>query len=169
MYSQLSPFFVVSQGQGCPVSPFLFDFSVDDLLRRTFDVVENGDVELLPDPIVAGSNYADDVTLLGDNFQVVQAALYHLSAEVSMYGIQLAPSKCKVLFRDCQGGPTALTPRGERFEIFNSFLCSGIRNSAVGSVGDEISLRISKFRLAFVNFRHLWLHRDIRLSLKGRV
>ena len=34
---------------------------------------------------------------------------------------------------------------------------------------EEISKRIAKARLAFVNLRHLWRRRDIRLSTKGRV
>jgi hypothetical protein len=40
---------------------------------------------------------------------------------------------------------------------------------AGGSVEEEISLRITKARLAFANLRHLWRRRDIRLSIKGRV
>ncbi|VDO53318.1 unnamed protein product [Schistosoma margrebowiei] len=44
-----------------------------------------------------------------------------------------------------------------------------VSSAPCGLVCDEISERILKARLAFVNLRHLWRRRDIRLSTKGRV
>ncbi|VDO78138.1 unnamed protein product [Schistosoma margrebowiei] len=52
--------------------------------------------------------------------------------------------------------------------------CTAVRSvllyiSLNGLVSDEISARIRKARLSFVNLRHLWRKRDIRLSTKGQV
>ena len=41
--------------------------------------------------------------------------------------------------------------------------------SSDGSLSNEIDARISKARIASANLRHLWHHKGISLSLKGRV
>lgn len=72
------------------------------LLRRTFGGVANCDVELLSGPRVADSEYTGDVALLSDDFRVVHVALNHLAAEVTIYVMLFALSKCKLLFQDRQ-------------------------------------------------------------------
>ncbi|VDP78322.1 unnamed protein product, partial [Schistosoma mattheei] len=54
-------------------------------------------------------------------------------------------------------------------ERVDNFTYLGSLISPNGLVSDEISARIRKARLAFANLRHLWLRREIRLSIKGRV
>ncbi|VDO85367.1 unnamed protein product, partial [Schistosoma curassoni] len=51
----------------------------------------------------------------------------------------------------------------------DNFTYLGSVTSSNGLVSDDISARIRKARLTFVNLRHLWRRRDIRLSIKGRV
>ncbi|MBM6549315.1 reverse transcriptase family protein [Streptococcus dysgalactiae subsp. equisimilis] len=170
-YGQLSPSFAVSSGvrQGCPISPFLFNFAIDDVLHNAISGLSDGGVELLPGNRVTDLEYADDIALLGDNPQATQNALDRLAIEVSRYGMCFAPSKCKVLFQDWQEPVPALTLAGERLEPVDNFSYLGSYITAGGGIGDEIKSRIAKARLAFVNLRHLWRRRDIRLLLKGRV
>ncbi|CAH8566684.1 unnamed protein product [Heterobilharzia americana] len=63
------------------------------------------------------------------------------------------------------GAPPSLTIRSEVVECVDHFAYLGSRISPGGLVADEISAQIQKARLAFANLRH----RDIRLSIKGRV
>ena len=170
-YGQLSSPFAVSSGvrQGCPISPFLFNFAIDDVLQRALHGLEDGGVELLPGNRVLDLEYADDIALLGDNVESVQHALNRLAIEVSKYGMCFAPSKCKVLRQDWQGPAPSITLCGDELESVESFKYLGSVIAADGGVGEEISSRIAKARLAFANLRHLWRRHDVRLSLKGRV
>ena len=170
-YGQLSPSFVVSSGvrQGCPISPFLFNFAIDDVLTSALGNLNNCGVELLPGDKLSDLDYADDIALLGDNPQVVQTALNRLAIEASRFGMFFAPTKSKVLLQDWQDPVPALTINGEQLEIVSKFVYLGSCISAGGSVEDEITLRIAKARLAFTNLKHLWRRRDISLALKGRV
>ncbi|CAH8657151.1 unnamed protein product [Dicrocoelium dendriticum] len=170
-YGMLSPTFVVSSGvrQGCPISPFLFNFAIEDVLRNALSDSLNAGVELLPGSRVVDLDYADDIVLLGDDPQVVQLAFNRLTIEASKYGMYFSPSKCKALLQDWQVPLPALTLAGETLEVVESFVYLGCCITAGGAVGDEISMRISKARLAFSRLRHLWRRHDIRLSIKGRV
>jgi len=126
-------------------------------------------VELLPGNRVGDLEYADDIALLGDNSQVMQSALDRLAIEASRYGMCFAPEKCKVLLQDWREPVPDLYQNGERMEVVDTFNYLGSCITAGGGVGEEISLRIAKARLAFANLRHLWRRRDISLSIKGRV
>ncbi|CAH8606212.1 unnamed protein product, partial [Dicrocoelium dendriticum] len=68
-YGKLSPTFVVSSGvrQGCPISPFLFNFAIEDVLKNALGNSLNAGVELLPGNRVVDLDYADDIVLLGDD------------------------------------------------------------------------------------------------------
>lgn len=81
-----------------------------------------------------------------------------------MFGMHLDSFTCKMLFLDRQGDFPALTLRGGRLEIVNSFLHVGSCISDGRNVGNEILLRTSKVNLAFVNLRHLHSRRSTRLS-----
>ena len=170
-YGQLSPPFAVTSGvrQGCPVSPFLFNFAIEDVLQNALSGLPNGGVELLPGNRVFDLEYADDIALLSDNTQAAQQALNRLAIEVSRYGMCFAPSKCKVLLQDWQEPVPALTLCGVQLELVENFKYLGSLITAGGGVGEEITSRIARARTAFANLRHLWRRRDIRLSLKGRV
>ena len=169
-YGELSPPFDITSGvrQGCPLSPFLFTFVMDDCFQRTLVDSNGGGVELLPGAKLCDLEYADDAGLLSDDPQVLQHILDRLEYTVSSYGMTFAPHKCKILLQDWQGVVPVLTLGGERLEIVERFMYLGSYIGPAG-LGDEISQRIAKARVAFGNLRHLWHRRDISLSLKGRV
>ncbi|CAH8572676.1 unnamed protein product [Heterobilharzia americana] len=83
--------------------------------------------------------------------------------------MRFSPPKCKFLLQDWSSAVPRLTIESEVVECVDHFTYLGSRTSPGGLVADEISARIQKARLAFANLHHLWRHRDIRLSIKGRV
>jgi hypothetical protein len=170
-YGKLSPPFAISSGvrQGCPISPFLFNFVMDDILQQTLCGRDAGGVELLPGNKITDLEYADDIALLGNNAQDLQETLNRLAFEASRYGLYFAPAKCKMLVQDWQGPVPALTLAGDSLDLVDSFVYLGSHITTGGGIGEEVSARIAKARLAFGNLKHLWRRRDIRLSLKGRV
>ncbi|CAH8849866.1 unnamed protein product [Trichobilharzia szidati] len=101
--------------------------------------------------------------------QAAQIALNQLAISVCKYGMCFAPSKCKVLLQDWQEPVPALTLAGEPLEVVDKFVYLGSCVSAGGGVTDEISNRIMKARVAYINLCHLWRRRDVSLAVKGRV
>ncbi|CAH8500999.1 unnamed protein product [Schistosoma curassoni] len=101
-YNHLSPLFHSSSGvrQGCPISPFLFNFAIDDILETALMDVGNGGVDLLPGERLLDLEYTDDNVLLCDNVQSMQSALNQLVIGVRRHGMCLTPSKYKALLQD---------------------------------------------------------------------
>ncbi|KAH9596701.1 F-actin-capping protein subunit alpha, variant 3 [Schistosoma haematobium] len=164
-YNHLSPLFYSSSGvrQGCPISPFPFNFAIDDILETALMDVSNGGVDLLPGERLLDLEYADDI------IQAMQSALNQLAISVRRYGMCFAPSKCKVLPQDCQDSNPVLTLDGEQIEVVEKFvyLCSFIR--AGDGMSDEVNSGIMKARAAYANLGHLWRLLDVRLAVKGRI
>jgi hypothetical protein len=171
VYKQLSASFPIASGvrQGCPISPFLFNFAIDDILGAALSRVENGGVDLLPGRRVQDLDYADDIVVCGEDTKAVQATLDSLVTEVNRYGMQFSSVKCKVLLQDWTAATPSLTLMNEPLEFVNQFTYLGSIISAGGDITSEVSSRISKARMAFAGLRHLWRRRDLSLRLKGRV
>ncbi|CAH8674745.1 unnamed protein product [Schistosoma haematobium] len=165
-YNHLSPLFHSSSGvrQGCPISPFLFNFAIDDILETVLMNVSNGGVDLLP-----GERLLDDIILLCDNAQAMQSALNQLAINVRRYGMCFAPSKCKVLLRDWQDPNPVLTLDGEQIDVVEKFVYLGSCISAGGGVSDEINACIVKARAAYANLGRRWCLHDVSLAVKGRI
>ncbi|CAH8430565.1 unnamed protein product [Schistosoma mattheei] len=170
-YGELSSELITSSGvrQGCPLSPFLFNFVVDVLLEITLSSSKFTGVELLPGGSLVDLEYADDIVLFGEDTDKMQSLLATLSNNASMFGMRFSPSKCKMLLQDWVTSTPELVIGSEVVECVDRFTYLGSLISPCGLVCDEISARIQKARLAFANLRHLWRRRDIRLSTKGRV
>ncbi|VDQ11129.1 unnamed protein product [Trichobilharzia regenti] len=86
--------------QGCSISPFLFNFAIDDILELALKDVREGGVGLLPGERLFDLEYAGDIVLLCDSMEAAQIALDQLTINVCEYGMYFAPSKCKVLLQD---------------------------------------------------------------------
>nr|CAX83711.1 endonuclease-reverse transcriptase [Schistosoma japonicum] len=170
-YGELSSDFAISSGvrQGCPLSPFLFNFIIDLLLEVTLSSAEFSGIDILPGGPLIDLEYADDIVLFGEDTDKIQSLLVALSNNARMFGMRFSPSKCKLLLQDWPASTPELRIGSEEVECVDNFTYLGSLISPNGLVSEEISARIRKARLAFANLRHLWRRRDIRLSTKGRV
>ena len=170
-YGVLSQSFKVTSGvrQGCPISPFLFNFAVEDILENALNDIHDCGLELLPGNRVKHLDYADDIALLGDDPIALQRVLDKLVIEASKYGLVFAPSKCKVLLQDWIGPAPTLQVDGLVLDSVDSFTYLGSRITSGSDIRGEVDARIAKARYAFSNLRHLWRRRDISYQLKGRV
>ena len=169
-YGSLSPQFDISSGvrQGCPASPFLFNFVIDAVLQNTLDEYYHGGVELLPGSRITDLEYADDIALLCEDTEAAQRVLDNLSVSVSYFGMTFAPQKCKVLLQDWPESMPELKLDNVPLEVVNKFVYLGSCFSSNG-LADEVTTRIAKARATFANLRHLWRRQDVSLQLKGRV
>ena len=171
VYGELSKSFPTRSGvrQGCPLSPFLFNFVIDEIMKRALDGLQNPGVRIMTGENLVDLEYADDIVLLFEELHQAQSVLYKLTEVIPSFGMRFAPSKCKVMLQDVLCLNTSLTIQGETLEIVDRFTYLGSCVSTGCSVSDEIDARISKARIAFANLRHLWRQKGISLSLKGRV
>ena len=125
-------------------------------------------IDLNPGGKLCDMDYADDKVLLFTDIASAQATLDRLVESIKPFGMQFAPSKCKVLMQDCnQMGNLQIN--GSRLEEVDNFVYLGSCISNDGRVGKEIEKRISKARGTFAGLRHLWRQEGISLALKVRV
>jgi hypothetical protein len=171
VYGKLTSPFVTSSGvrQGCPISPFLFNFVIDDIMKSALKDSYDFGVELLPGSKLTDIEYADDIALLGKTSESMQQLLDRLSIAAAEYGMKFAPAKCKVLLQDWVGSEPNLTITDIALEVVDKFTYLGSVISSSPNVSDDINLRIIKARSAFASLRHVWRRKDIRLVLKGRL
>ncbi|CAH8546791.1 unnamed protein product [Dicrocoelium dendriticum] len=171
VYGKLSLQFAVNSSvrQGCPMSPFLFNFAIEDVLLNALEGFQHVGLELLPGDHATDLDCTDDIALLGDDSQGMQLILGRLAVEASKYGMSFSPSKCKVLLKDWLSPAPVLTLEGAQLEQVNSFVYLESCVSADGIINKDVSLRIDKVRSAFVNLRHLWHRRDVSFSLNRSV
>ncbi|CAH8513614.1 unnamed protein product [Schistosoma haematobium] len=73
-YGEPSSAFATSSGvrQGCPLSPFLFNFIIDLLMEITFSSTEFSGIDLLPGSLI-DLEYADDIVLFGEDADKMQS------------------------------------------------------------------------------------------------
>ncbi|CAH8652987.1 unnamed protein product [Dicrocoelium dendriticum] len=104
VYGVLPDSFPTTSGvrQGCPISPFLFNFVVDSIMECSLAESHDVSVEVFPGERLVDLDYADDIVLLFDDAAMAQSTLNSLSRVVPLFGMHFAPSKCKVLLHDHQ-------------------------------------------------------------------
>ncbi|KAA3672090.1 uncharacterized protein DEA37_0001689 [Paragonimus westermani] len=133
-------YMLMLSSKGCPISPFLFNFVVDDIWKGALHESSGLGVELLPGTRLTDLEHADDIVLLSSSAGNMQTMLNRVS--------------------DRAGSPV---------EAVDSFTYLGSTISSACNIADEISARIAKTRVAFSKLRHLWRRKDVWLSLKCRV
>jgi hypothetical protein len=171
VYGELSKSFPTRSGvrQGCPLSPFLFNFVIDEIMKQTLEGLQNPGVQISTGEYFVDLEYADDIVLIFEKVEEAQVFIDELTRVIPSFGMRFAPAKCKVMLQDTQTPTAPLTIQGETLEVVERFTYLGSCISSDCSVTDEISARISKARIAFANLRHLWRQKGISLGLKGRV
>ena len=171
VYGELSKSFPTTSGvrQGCPLSPFLFNFIIDEILDHTIGGSNCSGVHLTTEENLVDLEYADDIVLLFEHQHEAQECLDRLSETIQSFGMCFAPSKCKVMLQDCLPLANPFVINGLPLEIVDRFVYLGSCISSDCSVSNEIKSRIAKARTTFANLHHLWCNKKISLKLKGRV
>ena len=97
-YGQLSQSFDTSCGvwRGCLLSPFLFNFVMDEVMHSALAEHENVRVELVMRERLCYLEYTGDLVCLFDTAKNAQHTLDRLKRAFTPFGICFAPSKCKL-------------------------------------------------------------------------
>ena len=94
VYGKFSPEFTTFKGvrQGCPPSPFLFNFVID-MLMESLQFSDTSGVELLPGRCLSDIEYADDIALLGSDPTQMQVTLNKINKSAGKFGMHFEPPR----------------------------------------------------------------------------
>ncbi|KER29204.1 hypothetical protein T265_13425, partial [Opisthorchis viverrini] len=87
VYVELSKSFRTQSGvhQRCSLSPFLFNFVIDEIMRRTLDGLQNPGVEIVCDEYLVVLEYADDIVLMFEEEEKAQVFLDELTKVIPSF------------------------------------------------------------------------------------
>ncbi|KAK6735558.1 hypothetical protein RB195_018647 [Necator americanus] len=88
---------VTAVRQGAVAGLFLFNFAIDDIMRRTVDQCL-ADIVLAPSGPLADFEYADDVVIFAESSTKLQHVVNLVSKLAAAYGLRLRPDKCKQMW-----------------------------------------------------------------------
>ena len=97
-YDQSSECFRISSGvrQGCPLSPFFFNFVMDDILGQALKSTA-ANFSNIQDETLCDLEYTDDIVCTFETFTDAQSLLNSLICSAARYGLKFAPAKCKTM------------------------------------------------------------------------
>ncbi|KAK6748090.1 hypothetical protein RB195_000986 [Necator americanus] len=117
-----TPFEVVTGvRQGAQVAgPFLFNFAIDDIMRRTMDQCP-ADIVLAPSGrSLTDLEYADDVVIFAESSAKLQHVFNFVSKLAAAYGLHLRPDKCKQMWISSRPR-TGIRVDGQPIELIDEF------------------------------------------------
>ncbi|KER21518.1 hypothetical protein T265_15073, partial [Opisthorchis viverrini] len=87
VYGELSKSFRTQSGvrQGCPLSPFLFNFVIDEIMRRTLEGLQNPGVQIASEENLVDLEYADDIVLMFEEEEKAQVFLDELTKVIPSF------------------------------------------------------------------------------------
>ena len=90
VYGKLSSKFSTSSGfrQGCPFSPFLFNFVTDLIMESSLLTSHTCGVELLLGCCLTDIEYADDIALMGSDPSQMQIIINNLNNSAARFGMR---------------------------------------------------------------------------------
>ncbi|KAK6728225.1 hypothetical protein RB195_005708 [Necator americanus] len=137
------PFEVVTGvRQGAVAGPFLFNFAIDDIMRRTVDQCP-ADIVLAPSGCpLADLEYTDDVVIFAESSTKLQHVVNLLSKLAAAYGLRLRPDKCKQMWISLRPR-TGIRVDGQLIELVDEFCYLGYEMPLVGPrPTNEVKLRV---------------------------
>ncbi|MDY6929965.1 MAG: reverse transcriptase family protein [Pseudomonadota bacterium] len=171
VYGEVTETFPVRTGvrQGCVLSPILFNFTIDWILRNALSHAHG--VELAPGKALTDLDYADDVALFTTNISEMQSIMDRVDQYASTIGMNISLNKTKILYSSIpDDDKRPLLYRGSPIEEVSQFKYLGSIISSTGQAGLDIDARINSARTAFAKLQKtLWCRKEIRLQTKVRI
>lgn len=148
--------------QGCPLSPFIFNVMMDDVLTKVesevgiFKLNQEGKISL---PIILV--YADDIIIIVETVEELEKILSSLKKHLALVGLKINDSKCQVLIRNPQEeAPDEIEILGNKFPVQRSLKYLGahitgkLDRPLTVRVRCRNTIRISKIVMDFLRKRN---------------
>ncbi|KAK6749724.1 hypothetical protein RB195_001996 [Necator americanus] len=144
-----TPFEVVTGvRQGAVAGPFLFNFTIDDIMRRTVDQCP-ADIVLAPSGCsLTDLVYADDVVIFAESSTKLQHFVNLVSKLAAAYGLRLRPDKCEQMLISSRPR-TGIRVDGQPIELVDEFCYLGCMLKNNGSYERDVQQRCAKATSAF--------------------
>ncbi|KAK6735132.1 hypothetical protein RB195_018366 [Necator americanus] len=153
----ITPFeVVIGVRQGAVAGPFLFNFAIDDIMRRTVDQCP-ADIVLAPSGCpLTDLEYADDVVIFAESGTELQHVVNLVSKLAAAYGLRLRPDKCKQMWISSRPR-TGIRVDGQPIELVDEFCYLGCMLKNNGSYERDVQQRCAKATSAFNSLtKRLW-------------
>ncbi|KAK6750173.1 hypothetical protein RB195_002270 [Necator americanus] len=150
-----TPFEVVTGvRQGAVAEPFLINFAIDDIMRRSLGQCP-ADIILAPSGRpVTDFEYADDVVIFAKSNTKLQHVVNLVSKLTAAYGLRLRPDKYKQMWISSKPR-TRIRVDGQLIELVDEFCYLGCTLKNNGSYEKDIQQRCAKAVLNFLT-KCLW-------------
>jgi hypothetical protein len=133
-------------------------------------LVDHPGVQLSSNLWIADLEFADDVVVLGDSPDTLQAVLHRIDSYAKALGLQINTSKTKIVSTCTELPAQPFTINGEQIELVPYFKYFGSTLLPNGQAKEEVLLRIDNARKAFFQLRKvLWARGEVSLRTKLRV
>ncbi|KAK6730302.1 hypothetical protein RB195_007020 [Necator americanus] len=120
-----TPFEVVTGvRQGAVAEPFLFNFAIDDIMRRTVDQCPANIVLAPSGCLLTDLEYVDDVVIFTESSTKLQHVVNLVSKLAASYGLRLCPDKCKQMGISSRPR-TGIRVDGQPIELVDEFCYLG--------------------------------------------
>ncbi|KAK6727327.1 hypothetical protein RB195_005179 [Necator americanus] len=164
-----TPFEVVTGvRQGAVAGPFLFNFAVDDIMRRTVDQCP-ADIVLAPSGCpLTDLEYADHVVIFVESSTKLQHVVNLVSKLAAAYGLRLRPDKCKQMWISSRPR-TGIRVDGQPIELVDEFCYLGCTLKNNGSYEGDVQQRCAKATSAFNSLTKCLWSTPITNEVKLRV
>lgn len=186
MHGGISEWFGVQTGvrQGCVIAPMLFNIFIDYIVRESLIDMPHGfkigyklngqlkwintDDRNATRLLLQNLLYADDMVLLCDNIQGLEALVHRIDAVTQKWGMQINVAKTKILsvVRSSTQPDTPIEIRGQVVEVVDSFTYLGSVVCSDTSLDAEITKRISSAAAAFHRMDKIWRDRHLSIGVK---
>ncbi|MDA8010637.1 MAG: reverse transcriptase family protein, partial [Alphaproteobacteria bacterium] len=139
---ELSSWFPITQGvrQGCVMSPWLFNVFMDKIVREGMENFVGG--VKMSTTEVGVVLFADDVMLLTERKEDMEANLRELKKAMSNWGMKIHWGKTKVMMVSRKGEECKVCVDGEEIEQVQNMKYLGAILSADGTCEEEIEQRV---------------------------
>ncbi|KAK6744422.1 hypothetical protein RB195_011245 [Necator americanus] len=144
-----TPFKVVTEvRQGAVAGTFLFNFAIDDIMRRVVDQCPV-DIVLAPSGCpLTDLEYADDIVIFAESSTKLQHVVNLVSKLAAAYGLRLPPDKCKQMWISSRPR-TGIRVDGQPIELVDEFCYLGCTLKNNGSYERDVQQRCAKATSAF--------------------
>ncbi|KAK6751717.1 hypothetical protein RB195_003247 [Necator americanus] len=156
--------------QWAVAGPFLFNFAIDDIMRRTVDQCP-ADIVLAPSGcLLADLENADDVVIFAESSTKLQDVVNLVSKLAAAYGLRLRPDKCKQVWISSRPR-TGIRVDGQPIELVDEFFYLGCTLKNNCSYERDVQQRCAKATSTFNSLtKCLWstpVTNEVKLPIRN--